>query len=72
MESDPKMEKRMDVTLMCKSEVPAQPVTIYGTGAHFTCPHCQAQVQVDLQQMKLDHEKHELRQIVEKGMITSS
>jgi predicted RNA-binding Zn-ribbon protein involved in translation (DUF1610 family) len=66
-----KITKIMDVTMMCKMEVPGHPVTVYNTEKSFICPHCGTAVEADLGNMKLDHPKHDLRQIVEKKTIVS-
>lgn len=66
------VKKIVDVTMMCKSEVPPHPVSIYNTELSFKCPHCGADVTADLPKMKIDDPKHDLRQITEKRTVVAA
>lgn len=67
----PEEKRYIDVTLMCKMDVPASPVTVYHAEHSFSCPHCDTPLIADVSNMKVDHPKHEVRQIVERDVIAA-
>lgn len=64
--------KIVDITLLCKTEVPPHPVSVYNTELAFKCPHCGTELKADLPNMKIDDPKHDLRQITEKRTVISA